>query len=164
VSWWIENNILNSWTVWWRGWCKFKWKLQTIGSFELHHDNAPAHTALSVCEFLAKKVHSCAFAGSLLSRFVTLWILLVPKIEIKSQGLSFLNTWQCWEACNQCHQDPKRSSLPILLWCVENLLGQVCCIRGMLFWKGQCWFQGIIEKMILYKINVITSLTHLTLG
>jgi transposase len=29
--------------------------LKTIGSFELHHDNAPAHTALSVCEFLAEK-------------------------------------------------------------------------------------------------------------
>jgi histone-lysine N-methyltransferase SETMAR len=26
-----------------------------IGSFKLHHDNAPAHTALSVREFLAKR-------------------------------------------------------------------------------------------------------------
>jgi hypothetical protein len=29
--------------------------LQTIGSFELHHGNAPAHTTLSVREFLAKE-------------------------------------------------------------------------------------------------------------
>jgi hypothetical protein len=28
--------------------------LQTIGSFEFHH-NAPAHKTLSLCEFLAKK-------------------------------------------------------------------------------------------------------------
>jgi hypothetical protein len=32
-----------------------EWKLQTIGSFELHNDNAPAHTALSVREFLVRK-------------------------------------------------------------------------------------------------------------
>jgi histone-lysine N-methyltransferase SETMAR len=29
--------------------------LQTIGSFELHHGNAPAHTALSVREFPMQK-------------------------------------------------------------------------------------------------------------
>jgi hypothetical protein len=28
---------------------------------------------------------------------------------------------------------------------VEIFLGQVCCIRGMLFWRGQCWFRRIIE-------------------
>jgi hypothetical protein len=34
---------------------------------------------------------------------------------------------------------------------VENLLGQVCCIRGMLFWRGQCWFRRIIEWMIFLR-------------
>jgi hypothetical protein len=28
---------------------------------------------------------------------------------------------------------------------MENSLGQMCCIRGMLFWRGQCWFSQIIE-------------------
>jgi hypothetical protein len=55
VSQWIRYNILKSCTVWERGWCEFEWKSQTIGSVELHHDNATAHTALSVREFLAKK-------------------------------------------------------------------------------------------------------------
>jgi hypothetical protein len=49
-----------------------EWKLQTIASFELHHDNAPANAELSVREFLAKKMHYNASAGSLFSRFVTL--------------------------------------------------------------------------------------------
>jgi hypothetical protein len=92
-----------------------------------------------------KEVHSWPSAGSWFSRFVTLWFLLVPKIKIKRQGLSFSNTWQRSEGCNRRHQDPNRSWIPILLWGVVNSLGQVCCIRGMLFWRGQFWFRRIIE-------------------
>jgi hypothetical protein len=40
-----------------------------------------------------EKVHSHASIGSLFSRFMTLWFLFFPKIKIKSQGLSFANTW-----------------------------------------------------------------------
>jgi hypothetical protein len=61
----------------------------------------------------SEKVHSSASAGSLFSRFVTLWFLLVPKIKIESQGPSFSNTWQRPEGCIRRHQYPDRSWLPI---------------------------------------------------
>jgi hypothetical protein len=51
-----------------------------------------------------KKVHSHTSAGSIFSRFCTLQFLLVPKIIIESQGLSFLNTLQCSEGCNDTNK------------------------------------------------------------
>jgi hypothetical protein len=62
-----------------------------IGSFKLHHDNAPAQTALPVHEFLAKSAFLC-FNRLLIFQIVNLVVLLVPKIKIESQGLSFSNT------------------------------------------------------------------------
>jgi hypothetical protein len=59
-----------------------------IGSFELHHDNMSAHTALSVHEFLAK-MHSCASAGSLFSILLTLWFYLFPELKLRVKGNHF---------------------------------------------------------------------------
>jgi hypothetical protein len=92
-----------------------------------------------------EKVHYVASEGSSFYRFVTLLFLLVPKIKIESQGLSFANTWERSEGCSRRHQNPNRSWLPVLLGGVENSLRQVCYMRGILFWRGQCWFRRIIE-------------------
>jgi hypothetical protein len=67
---------------------QFEWKLWTIGSFVLRHDNALAHTALSVREFLAISAVPC-FCRLLVLQICHLVVLLVPKIKIESQGLSF---------------------------------------------------------------------------
>jgi hypothetical protein len=82
VSQWIKNIILKSRTVWERGWYDFEWKLQTIWSFELHYDNAPAHSVVSFGNFWRKS----AFPS--FRRFVTFTFLLVPKIKMESQGIS----------------------------------------------------------------------------
>jgi hypothetical protein len=55
VSRWITNIVLKSWTAWESGWFEIEWKLHTIGSFELHQNNASATIALSIREFLAKR-------------------------------------------------------------------------------------------------------------
>jgi hypothetical protein len=103
-----------------------------------------------------EKVHSCASVVSLFYRCFTLWFLLVPKIKIENQTLSFSGTWQRSEDCNWHHQDANRSWLPIMLWGVQSSLGEVCCIRGTLFWRGHWQFGRIIAQMVLYRINLIT--------
>jgi hypothetical protein len=45
--------------------------------FFLLHDNAPAHKAASVCEFLTKKMLQ-PFIAALLSRFISARLLSVP--------------------------------------------------------------------------------------
>jgi hypothetical protein len=67
---WIKSITLKSWIIWERGWCESKWKLQTIGSIELHYNNAPAHSVVSswIC---GGKVHFRASEGSSFSRYFT---------------------------------------------------------------------------------------------
>jgi hypothetical protein len=91
--------------------------------------------SMSVREFLAKKWISL-LPQTPCYPICHLVILLVPKIKIESHRTSFSNTWQRSEGCNRRHQDPKRSWLRILLWGMENSLGQLCSSRGMLFGRG----------------------------
>lgn len=100
-------------------------EIAMTGSFELYYNT------LSVCIFMATMHLQASYYPDL-----SLSLLLLPKIKIKYQGLSFSNTSQCSEGCTWRHQDSNRSCLPILLWGVKNSLDQVCCIRGTLFWRG----------------------------
>jgi hypothetical protein len=103
---WIKNIILKPWTIWERWWFEFKWKLQTTGSFQLHHKML-THTALSVREFLAKKAFPC-FHMLIIIQICQPNISACAKIKIESQGLSLSNTWPPSEGYNRCRQDPKK--------------------------------------------------------
>jgi hypothetical protein len=119
-----------------------------IGSFKLLQNKRPAHTALSVHEFLVKKYIPMLMQAPYSPALSSCDLYLFPKINSRVKDYHF-NTWQCSKCCNQ----PLRNRLPILLWGMENLLGQVYCIRRMFFLRGQCWFRWIL---ILYKIFVNT--------
>jgi hypothetical protein len=51
----------------------------------LHHDNAPAHTSLLICELLAKQEMTVIPPTALLSRFGPCGLSFVPKVEIHSE-------------------------------------------------------------------------------
>jgi len=54
--------------------------LWAAGTWQLHHDNAPAHSSQPIQTFLAKQ-HFCGLTGSLLSRHGCLRFLAVPPPE-----------------------------------------------------------------------------------
>jgi len=99
-------------------------------TWQLHHDNAPAHFSQLIQTFLAKQ-HSCGSTGSLLSRHGSLrfWLFPHPKTQLKGTRFEswddiIQNTtdklysirkeafqkcfkqWQnCWEKCVQSQED-----------------------------------------------------------
>jgi hypothetical protein len=94
---------LKSWAVWERGRCEFECKLQKTGFLELHHDNAPAHTALSFREFLGKKCIPVLPQAPYSPHLSPCDFYLFPKLK------SWVpNIWQHSEGCNRRHQDPKQ--------------------------------------------------------
>ena len=60
--------------------------LWAAGTWQLHHDNAPAHSSQPIQTFLAKQ-HFCGLTGSLLSRHGCLRFLAVPPPERSWKGL-----------------------------------------------------------------------------
>jgi hypothetical protein len=60
-----------------------------IGFFELHHDNAPAHTALSVREFLAKKCIPMLLQVPYSPDFSPCDFHLFPKLKSNFKGSHF---------------------------------------------------------------------------
>ena len=58
------------------------------GDWFLHHDNAPAHTAFSVQQFLAKK-HDGYPSSSLFTRPCTMQLLPVPRVKRQMKGKRF---------------------------------------------------------------------------
>ena len=58
-------------------------------SWILHHDNAPAHNALSVKRYLAKKKHSNDGTSTVLSGLSTVRLFLFPKIKSVLKGTRF---------------------------------------------------------------------------
>jgi hypothetical protein len=63
--------------------------LQTIGSFDLHHDNVPEHAELSVCKFLAKKCISVLPQASYSPALSPYGFYLFPKLKSRVKGSHF---------------------------------------------------------------------------
>jgi hypothetical protein len=68
---------------------------------------------------------------------------LCPKLKSRLKGHHFQTPDSIQKAITDANwEDPKKRWLPILL---ENSLGQLCCIREMLFWRGQRWLRHKTE-------------------
>ena len=65
--------------------------------FVLLHDNAPAHKAASVCQFLTPKNVTKAITP-VLSRFISDRLFLNPKLKTKLKGLHFADVAEIQEA------------------------------------------------------------------
>jgi hypothetical protein len=76
---------------------------------------ARAHSIVSLWTS-GEKVHSRASAGSLFSRFVTLWFSLVPKLKSRVKGNHFQTLDSVQKAVSDVIKTPKRLWPPILLW------------------------------------------------
>jgi hypothetical protein len=55
--------------------------------FFLLHDNAPAHKAASVCQFLAPQKCYKPVSVSVISRFISARVFSVPRVKMKLKGL-----------------------------------------------------------------------------
>ena len=88
----------------------------------LCHDNVPAHNALSIREFLAKKnipvlphppYSPCDF-------------YLFPKLKLKLKGHHFGTIETIQKNCNRWPKHTYGKWLPVLLWSVEEMLEPLC--------------------------------------
>jgi hypothetical protein len=110
-------------------------KLQETRSFELHHDNAPAHIALSVRKFLAKKcipVLSQAPDSPCLSPCD---FYLFPKLKSRIKGYHFQTFDSVQEAVTDafkilteadlqsCYEAPK-------IRCAKCISSEGCYFKG----------------------------------
>jgi hypothetical protein len=60
-----------------------------VGKWWLHHDNAPAHKALSVKQFFNQKQHDPASPPAIFTRLRSLRLLFIPPIETSAQRKMF---------------------------------------------------------------------------
>ena len=100
----------------------------------LHHDNAPAHTALSIREFLAKKNVPVIPHPPYSPDLAPCDFSLYPKLKSKLKNHNFgtmeniqkivtdeLHTYGIW--------------LPVLLWSVEKTLEPLCNFPRVILWR-----------------------------
>ena len=69
-----------------------------LRDFFLLHDNAPAHKAASVCQFLTKKKCYNPLPHPVLSRFISAGLFSVPQFENEVKGLHFADVAEIQEA------------------------------------------------------------------
>ena len=63
--------------------------------FVLLHDNAPAHKAASICQFLTPKKCYSPLSSPILSRFISARLFSVPQIENEVKSTQFCGC--CWD-------------------------------------------------------------------
>ena len=100
----------------------------------LQHDNAPAHTALSIREFLAKKnipVHP----SSLRPRSSSVRFLPLPKVEIEIEGSSFRDDGKHRKICNRWAKHTYGKWLPVLLDQWKKTLEPLCNFPRVVLWR-----------------------------
>jgi hypothetical protein len=97
--------------------------LPVVYDWVLHHDNAPAYTALSIREFLAKK--SIPVLPNPLNSpdLAPCDFHLFPKFKSRLKGLHrwATHTYRKW--------------LPVLLWSVEKTLEPLCNLPRVILWR-----------------------------
>jgi hypothetical protein len=121
-------------------------RMEIADDWNVHQDDAPAHTHSVVSSWISgEKVHSTISTGSSFLRSVTLWFLLFPNLKWTVEVYHFQTLDRVQKAVTDAIETLKEAGFHILLWGVENSLGQVCCIKVMIFWRRQCWFRRIIE-------------------
>jgi hypothetical protein len=95
----------------------------------LHHDKAPAHTALSIREFLAKKNIPTLPHPPYSSDLAPCDFYLFPKLKSKLKNSSFSD-------CNRWAKNTRRKWFPVLLQSMERTLETLCnFLRVILRWR-----------------------------
>lgn len=120
----------------------------------LHHKNVPVHSVLLVGEFLAKSSfqYYCSPFINLICHLIFFscfrkWKAIILRLLKSSMG------------CDKHYKEPHKRWFLILPRTVENSLGPVHCIRGMLPWRALYCFRQWIESYLLILIN--TNSIHL---
>ena len=92
----------------------------------LHHDIAPAHTALWIREFLVKKnipvLPHIPYSPDLAPCDFSLF----PKLKLKLKGHHFWTMENIQKNCNRWATHTYGKWLPVLLWSVEETLEPLC--------------------------------------
>jgi hypothetical protein len=74
------------------------------------HDNAPAHKAASVCQFLTQKKRYNPLSPLVLSRFIFARLVSVPQVENELKWLHFADVAEIQEAVtDDLKKGPKRA-------------------------------------------------------
>jgi len=92
----------------------------------LQHNNAPAHTALSIREFLAKKNIPVLPHPPYTPDLAPCDLCLFPKLKSKLKGHHFGPMENIQNICNRWAKHTYGKWLPVLLWSVEKTLQTVC--------------------------------------
>jgi hypothetical protein len=125
-------------------------RIEIADDWLLDQVNAPAHTALSVREFLAEKKCIRMLPRAPSSPDLSPCdFYLFPKLKSRVKRL---------EGCNLRHQDLSAADFQS---CHEaRKIRWPKCLSDGCHVEEDCSFTLTIEQMILYQINIITLLTH----
>ena len=133
--------------------------------FFLLHDNAPAHKAASVCQFLTQKMLQL-FITPVLSRFTSARLFSVPQVENEVKRTPLCES--CWDprSCNWWIKDvPKRGIFGSFSEIVQLCKSLYIC-QWSLFWinkqrhvSSSCAFN--FKNSILKLLDHTVCTTHL---
>lgn len=102
-------------------------RAEIADDWTFHRDNEPARTALSFREIFAKKVHSRACTGPLVSTFVTLWLFLFPKLKSRVK----IHHFQTTDSLQEAVTDTNKRLIQLTSSPVQSMLHQ----------RRQYWFR-----------------------
>ena len=132
---WINDFIWRCWKDYAIVYGKKGPEMWSSGDWFLHHDNAPAHTALSVQQFLAKKQHDGYPSSSLFTWPCAMRLFPLPLYEMPDERETF-----CW-----CQRSEKENAggleqhqqwrVPDMFSVVGKTLVQVYWVKGRVLWK-----------------------------
>ena len=100
----------------------------------LQHDNAPAHTALSIREFLAKKNIPVLTHPPYSPDLAPCDFYLFPKLKSKVKVHHF-RMMENTKNCNWWAKHTYGKWLPVLLWSVEKTLKPLCNLPRVILWR-----------------------------
>jgi len=112
-----------------------KWPELWRNGWILYQDNAPAHNALSVTQFLANKNITVLGAPTLLARPRSLRFLPLPKDQVSAQRNAFCVGRKCESKNGGYPQQPYKTWPAELLWILAALYAAVYQLRRELFWS-----------------------------
>lgn len=146
---------------WWRI-NRSRPEYQDPGSWYLLHNNSPPQKTSSVAELLAKKKSLCHSRLVVFTRFVAVWLLLVPKIENGDERSILWWYWSHTNCCDEgCWGSPKDgltdihpcigSACPAVHWCTRDI-----------FWinilnSGKIWYLYFVFKKFDFFSNTLCT-------
>ena len=130
----------------------------------LHHDNAPAHAAFSLAQFLTSKGIYGDAAASLLTWSRALRLLFIPKNKIGSERIPFWVNRRHPEVCNAGFKRHSSSCVPGMLQTMAAPLENVCAGTRDVFWRWPYFSWWINKIKLFFGTSLITLLSDLVLS